>query len=417
MVLQVIILTLLSQLYLFGVEAAYVEFSSSSLTLEVGKTSNVTLNISSPIQDEAILWFTYQEGDNILTRQTYEVVSPLGNLTIHANESREIPICIEGVDAGNVIVGLNSSADEFEDLDKAFVRVDVVHFKALDIVSQVIGWIYFVAWSVSFYPQVVLNWQRKSVVGLNFDFVCYNLTGFVAYGLFNIGLFWIPEIINMYKEQHPRGINPVQLNDVFFCIHAVALTIIVLIQVLIYDRGGQRVSRVCIILLALMWLFAGVSLVVVLFHKITWLDYLYFFSYIKIAITLIKYVPQGFMNYQRKSTEGWSIGNVLLDFTGGSFSLVQMFVLAYNNNDWGSIFGDPTKFGLGAISILFDIFFMVQHYILYRPKKGQGTSEKDPLLCEKRTNNLENSSYNQTVNCEPNSPPGRLNSKTYIIED
>ena len=40
-----------------------------------------------------------------------------------------------------------------------------------------------------------------------------------------------------------------------------------------------------------------------------------------------------------------------------------MFSLA---DDWGSIFGDPTKFGLGFFSILFDILFIVQHYFLYR---------------------------------------------------
>lgn len=39
---------------------------------------------------------------------------------------------------------------------------------------------------------------------------------------------------------------------------------------------------------------------------------------------------QAWMNFRRKSTEGWSIGNVLLDFTGGSFSLLQMFMLSYN---------------------------------------------------------------------------------------
>ena len=33
-----------------------------------------------------------------------------------------------------------------------------------------------------------------SVVGLNFDFLLYNLTGFIAYSAFNVGLFWIPEI-------------------------------------------------------------------------------------------------------------------------------------------------------------------------------------------------------------------------------
>ena len=42
--------------------------------------------------------------------------------------------------------------------------------------------------------------------------------------------------------------------------------------------------------------------------------------------------------------------------------------LHYFADDWSSIFGDFTKFGLGAISIVFDVFFMVQHYCLYRPK-------------------------------------------------
>lgn len=37
------------------------------------------------------------------------------------------------------------------------------------------------------------------------------------------------------------------------------------------------------------------------------------------------------MNFKRQSTLGWSIGNVLLDFTGGSLSIIQMFLLAYNN--------------------------------------------------------------------------------------
>lgn len=72
------------------------------------------------------------------------------------------------------------------------------------------------------------------------------------------------------------------------------------------------------------------------------------------------------MNYRRKSTTGWSIGNILLDFTGGTLSMLQMILNAYNYDDWNSIFGDPTKFGLGLFSVLFDILFMVQHYVLYR---------------------------------------------------
>ena len=46
-------------------------------------------------------------------------------------------------------------------LNETYIRVSVVHSKALDIVIAVIGWIYFVAWSISFYPQVFENWRRK----------------------------------------------------------------------------------------------------------------------------------------------------------------------------------------------------------------------------------------------------------------
>ena len=61
----------------------------------------------------------------------------------------------------------------------------------------------------------------------------------------------------------------------------------------IFDqRGGQRVSVICIVLVSGSWLFAAVALIVTLFHKITWLTYLYYFSYIKIGVTLIKYIPQ-----------------------------------------------------------------------------------------------------------------------------
>ena len=88
-------------------------------------------------------------------------------------------------------------------------------------------------------------------------------------------------------------------------------------------------------------------------------------------------LPQAYMNYRRKSTAGWSIGNVLLDFTGGFFSISQMFVLAYNNDDWSSFFGDPTKFFLGLFSVMFDVFFMLQHYVFYRDAAEQKAEEKD----------------------------------------
>ncbi|XP_044525417.1 cystinosin [Gracilinanus agilis] len=136
------------------------------------------------------------------------------------------------------------------------------------------------------------------------------------------------------------------------------------------QRGSQKVSAAAVGFLVLAWLFALAVLCAALLAALSWLQFLFCFSYIKLAVTLVKYFPQAFLNFRRKSTEGWSIGNVLLDFVGGFFSLLQMFFTSYNNDEWNLIFGDPTKFGLGMFSIIFDVVFIVQHYCLYRQKPG-----------------------------------------------
>lgn len=75
-----------------------------------------------------------------------------------------------------------------------FVRVVVAMSKILIRISSVIGWCYFVAWSISFYPQIYTNFRRKSVVGLNFDFLSLNIIGFLLYGVFNAALYYSPVI-------------------------------------------------------------------------------------------------------------------------------------------------------------------------------------------------------------------------------
>ncbi|XP_056018253.1 cystinosin-like isoform X2 [Ostrea edulis] len=326
--------------------------------------------LSDTVSKNVTLGFTYQTGNDISSVETGHYIIPIPEVVILANQTRTVSINITSTGVGHFLLGINSSSDVFARLSKQFVRITIVHSSALVVINSVIGWIYFAAWSVSFYPQVYENWRRKSVVGLNFDFLLYNFTGFLVYGFFNVGMYWVDSVKDEYKSKHPRGINPVQLNDVIFTLHAVFVTTLTIFQCFIYDRGGQKISKICIALVSVAWLFMIVTFFIVTFgdNIITWLQYLYYFSYVKLGVTIIKYIPQALMNCKRKSTLGWSIGNVLLDFTGGSFSLLQMFLLAYNNDDWSSIFGDPTKFGLGAFSIMFDILFMVQHYCLFRGK-------------------------------------------------
>lgn len=47
----------------------------------------------------------------------------------------------------------------------------------LTFLSALFGWIYFLAWSASFYPQALLNWRRRSTSGTTVDFPFINLLG------------------------------------------------------------------------------------------------------------------------------------------------------------------------------------------------------------------------------------------------
>ena len=90
-------------------------------------------------------------------------------------------------------------------------------------------------------------------------------------------------------------------------------------------------------------------------------------GYCKAAITFLKYFPQVYLNYKNKSTVGWSIGNVMLDFTGGVFSLLQLIIEAVGNGK--PIIGDGAfnlvKFTLSILSIGYNIIFFIQHWVLY----------------------------------------------------
>lgn len=61
-----------------------------------------------------------------------------------------------------------------------------------------------------------------------------------------------------------------------------------------------------------------------------WLDFMYYLSTVKLIVSFIKYLPQVWLNYKRKSTQGWSIHFiywVITTFTVTSrFPLLTLFI-------------------------------------------------------------------------------------------
>jgi len=245
---------------------------------------------------------------------------------------------------------------------------------ALYYISHVLGWIYFAAWSVSFYGQVIENYRRQSVSGLNFDFEIYNLVGFTTYTIYNVRGYISDNL----------GTGTVEIQDIIFAAHALLLTLVTIIQILYYFDPKdklQTVSHVTITIICVMlW---GAILLVIVENGFKYYDphvkenrkYIFnslvYMGWCKVVISLIKYIPQVISNYKRKSTIGWNIHNILLDFTGGAFSFGQNIIDSFRDefsvtSDGQSKGLNIAKFALSFISMFFDIIFMTQHYILYK---------------------------------------------------
>ena len=121
---------------------------------------------------------------------------------------------------------------------------------------------------------------------------------------------------------------------------------------------------------------------------------IYVLGYVKLITVICKYIPQMWVNYKRKSTVGWSIYPMLMDFAGGWLSLAQLAIDSSLQHDWAGVTGNPVKFGLSNITIVFDVVFMLQHYVLYRGSdkhlddeelESSWDSEQERLISERIT--------------------------------
>ncbi|KAJ1552537.1 hypothetical protein HK405_010961 [Cladochytrium tenue] len=151
---------------------------------------------------------------------------------------------------------------------------------------------YFLAWSASFYPQVLLNRRRRSVEGLSLDMLYLNLWGFLCYTVYNVAFYASDAIRREYRDRFGDD-NQVQLNDVLFGVHAMVLASFTIGQTFVYRRApGQTVAVATKAFIGMTSTIAILLLLLSLAGLVLLLDVLYYLSFVKMAITLMKYTPQ-----------------------------------------------------------------------------------------------------------------------------
>ncbi|RZC55545.1 hypothetical protein C5167_014400 [Papaver somniferum] len=276
--------------------------------------------------------------------------------------------------------------------------MDAWNSTPLEIAYIVFGWISFASWGFSFYPQIILNFRTKSVVGLNFDFLVLNLTKHSSYLIYNATLYFSPVVQRQYHEKYGFDqMIPVAANDVAFSTHSVMLTAVAFYQVFIYERGTQKVARSSIAITAAVWVSAAVCSFVAWPNQ-SWLWLISVFNAIQVTMTVIKYIPQVLLNCKRKSTEGWSTGYVFLDLLGGVTSYTQMVMQSIDQGSLVNFYGNLGKCLLSLVSIFYDLIFLFQRYVLYHYKKDEISSNSEMVHDESAAPLIKSSYHSQAEN-------------------
>lgn len=115
----------------------------------------------------------------------------------------------------------------------------------LEIISNFLGWSYFLVWSISFYPQIYECYKLQSAEGLSINYTYASALGFLMYGMYTI-------TGSIYSG---IGTNVVAVQDVFFSVHALIMVSMLVMQTHIYPNGGQKLHIINKVVFSVMIIF------------------------------------------------------------------------------------------------------------------------------------------------------------------
>jgi hypothetical protein len=219
-------------------------------------------------------------------------------------------------------------------------------------------------------------------------------------------IFYFIYCYSNYVTQHDKSLGltqSVEVNDLVFVTHAVFMTSITIYQCLKYKLEAHKLNKWHLYLVCAYWLLLAYNLGLLAGGILPFVNrsvhYQYsvveFLGYVKVSISFVKYCPQAYMNFARKSTVGFAVGGVLLDLTGGLTALGQQSLDAYREGNTSQFTSNAAKLLLSLESIAFDLLFLFQHFVLYRAEnkrlqalldaQGHGLSREEQEALEAET--------------------------------
>ena len=219
-------------------------------------------------------------------------------------------------------------------------------------VSNAVGWICSVLWTGSLATLAWSNEKAKSTAGITPDMVLYNLIGLLGWNIFSV-----------YFYVHDELGVPVFIQDICYSTTSYAVVLWFVTQMVRFGTAPFTLFAkfYCMVL----FIFVANSAIDTKFGE-NMPEFVSVLGRLHLACAVVKYMPQVKYNYVRKSTEGYSIVAVWMDFGGAMLLLLQMFFDGIIRHKWSLMITlNVPKFALCCEVILFNIVYAVQHYILY----------------------------------------------------
>lgn len=127
----------------------------------------------------------------------------------------------------------------------------------LQTLSQIIGWTYVLLWSISFYPQGLLNIHRRSTSGLSIDFALLNVLGLTAYAISNGVMLFSTTVREQYAKRHPDAVeSTVRINDFVYGVHGAVMCALIYSQFCwprVWGFSVRKVQRSSLVVLGIFW--------------------------------------------------------------------------------------------------------------------------------------------------------------------
>nr|XP_019010845.1 uncharacterized protein I206_04148 [Kwoniella pini CBS 10737]OCF49626.1 hypothetical protein I206_04148 [Kwoniella pini CBS 10737] len=265
------------------------------------------------------------------------------------------------------------------------LNIQIENHPVWNAVVSICGIAYFIAWSYSFYPQLILNYKRKRTTGLSPDFIYLNPLGFLALTIWSWGAYFSPIAREQYSNRHDGHLPQISKSDLAFSLHAFIISLVTLFQVWWYaqnsliSKNPTKPSLLIQIVLGILILTPIISAILVWLGKYEFLDWLYLISSIKLIISPLKYIPQVILNWKLRSVEGFAIGQIICDMIGSTLSFAQLVISSiFIDGDPGGIVANPAKLGLSFLSFAFDSVFIIQKYWFFRNEGKEDEREGGP---------------------------------------